>query len=88
MQRNFVKEEYANYLRKLRYSIEKVDWSESRTAQMMKLLHHLEKRHGNWPEEIKPEQQKTEKLIESFQNGEISDTELSDKLNELIKSLE
>mgnify|MGYP004697023861 FL=1 len=85
--RSIVKQEYANFLRKLVYSVENIDWSENRSAQMMKLLHHLEKRYDKWPEEVKTEHQKTEKLIESFQNGEISDTELSDKLIELIKSL-
>lgn len=86
MQRSIVKQEYANFLRKLIYSIENIDWNKNRPAQMMKLLCHLEK--GSWPEEIKEDQEKAEEVIESFCKGGISEFEFSNLLAELMKSLE
>jgi hypothetical protein len=88
MRRKLVREEYANFLRKLLYSIDHIDWSGNRPAQMAILLCHLEKRHGSWPEEIKEDQEKAEEVIESFCKGEISEFELSEKIAELMKSLE
>ena len=88
MQRSIVKQEYANFLRKLIYSIENIDWNKNRPAQMMKLLCHLEKRYGDWPEEIKEYQKNAENSIESFCKGEISEFELSKKIAELMKNLE
>ena len=87
MKRQIIKEEYANFLRKLLYSIENIDWSENRSAQMTKLLCYLEKRHIDWPEEIKPEREKAEKAIEEFQEGKISEFDLSRKITEIMKSL-
>lgn len=83
MQRNFVRQEYANFLRRLLYAIDHIDWSGNRPAQMAILLCHLEK-NGSWPEEIKEDQEKAEKVIESFCKGEISEFELSKKIAELI----
>lgn len=88
MRRKLIREEYANFLRKLLYSIDHIDWKGNRSAQMTKLLCHLEKRHGSWPEEVKEDQEKVEKVIESFCEGEISEFELSEKIAELMKSLD
>lgn len=88
MQRNIVRQEYANFLRKLLYSIDHIDWRVNRSAQMTKLLCHLEKRHGSWPKDVEEEQKQVEFTIEMFEKGEISETELSNRVAEIMKSLE
>ena len=55
MQRNVVRQEYANFLRRLLYSIDHIDWRVNRSAQMTKLLCHLEKRHSSWPKDVEEE---------------------------------
>ena len=88
MQRSIVKQEYANFLRKLIYSIENIDWNKNRPAQMMKLLCHLEKRYGDWPEDVKEEQKQVELAIDRFEKEEISEMDFGRKLVEIMKSLE
>lgn len=88
MQRNIVRQEYANFLRKLLYSIDHIDWRVNRSAQMTKLLCHLEKRHGSWPKDVDEEQKQVELTIDMFEKGEISETELSNRVAEIMKSLE
>lgn len=88
MQRSIVKQEYANFLRKLIYSIENIDWSKNRPAQMMKLLCHLEKRYGDWPEDVKKERKQVEHLIDMFEKEEISETDFSKQITMIMKSLE
>ena len=88
MQRSIVKQEYANFLRKLIYSIENIDWNKNRSAQMMKLLCHLEKRHGDWPEDVKEERKQVEHLIDMFEKEEISETDFSKQITMIMKSLE
>lgn len=88
MQRNIVRQEYANFLRKLLYSIDHIDWRVNRSAQMTKLLCHLEKRHGSWPKDVDEEQKQVELTIDMFEKGEISETELSNRVAKIMKSLE
>ena len=73
MQRNFVRQEYANFLRKFLYSIDHIDWRVNRSAQMTKLLCHLEKRHGSWPKDVEEEQKQVELAIDRFEKEEISE---------------
>ena len=88
MQRSIVKQEYANFLRKLIYSIENIDWNKNRPAQMMKLLCHLEKRYGDWPKDVEEEQKQVELAIDRFEKEEISEMDFGRKLVEIMKSLE
>lgn len=55
---------------------------------MMKLLCHLEKRHGDWPEDVKEEREKVEHLIDMFEKEEISETDFSKQITMIMKSLE
>ena len=89
MQRNVVRQEYANFLRKLLYSIDHIDWRVNRSAQMTKLLCHLEKRHGgSWPKDVEEEQKQVELAIDRFEKEEISEMDFVRKLVEIMKSLE
>ena len=88
MQRNFVRQEYANFLRKFLYSIDHIDWRVNRSAQMTKLLCHLEKRHGSWPKDVEKEQKQVEHLIDMFEKEEITETNFSKQITMIMKSLE
>jgi hypothetical protein len=88
MRRKLVREEYANFLRKLMYSIDHIDWRGDRTAQMTKLLCHLEKRHGSWPKDVEKEQKQVEHLIDMFEKEEITETNFSKQITMIMKSLE
>ena len=88
MRRKLVREEYANFLRRLMYSIDHIDWRGDRTAQMTKLLCHLEKRHGSWPKDVEEEQKQVELAIDRFEKEEISEMDFGRKLVEIMKSLE
>lgn len=88
MQRNFVRQEYSNFLRKFLYSIDHIDWRVNRSAQMTKLLCHLEKRHGSWPKDVEEEQKQVELAIDRFEKEEISEMDFGRKLVEIMKSLE
>ncbi len=88
MQRSIVKQEYANFLRKLIYSIENIDWNKNRPAQMMKLLCHLEKRYGDWPKDVEEEQKQVELAIDRFEKEEITETDFSKQITMIMKSLE
>lgn len=88
MRRKLVREEYANFLRKLLYSIDHIDWSGNRPAQMAILLCHLEKRHGSWPKDVEEEQKQVELAIDRFEKEEISEMDFGRKLVEIMKSLE
>lgn len=88
MQRNFVRQEYANFLRKFLYSIDHIDWRVNRSAQMTKLLCYLEKRHGSWPKDVEEEQKQVELAIDRFEKEEISEMDFGRKLVEIMKSLE
>lgn len=88
MQRSIVKQEYANFLRKLIYSIENIDWNKNRPAQMMKLLCHLEKRYGSWPKDVEEEQKQVELAIDRFEKEEITETDFSKQITMIMKSLE
>ena len=67
MQRNVVRQEYANFLRRLLYSIDHIDWRVNRSAQMTKLLCHLEKRHSSWPKDVEEEKKQVELAIDMFE---------------------
>ena len=88
MQRNFVRQEYANFLRKLLYSIDHIDWRVNRSAQITKLLCHLEKRHGSWPKDVEEEQKQVELAIDRFEKEEITETDFSKQITMIMKSLE
>lgn len=88
MRRKLVREEYANFLRKLMYSIDHIDWRGDRTAQMTKLLCHLEKRHGSWPKDVEKEQKQVEHLIDMFEKEEITETNFSKQITMIMKRLE
>lgn len=88
MRRKLVREEYANFLRRLMYSIDHIDWRGDRTAQMTKLLCHLEKRHGSWPKDVEKEQKQVEHLIDMFEKEEITETDFSKQITMIMKSLE
>ena len=88
MQRNVVRQEYANFLRRLLYSIDHIDWRVNRSAQMTKLLCHLEKRHSSWPKDVEEEQKQVELAIDMFEKEEISEMNLEKKIIEIMKSLE
>ncbi len=88
MQRSIVKQEYANFLRKLIYSIENIDWNKNRPAQMMKLLCHLEKRYGDWPKDVEEKQKQVELAIDRFEKEEITETDFSKQIIMIMKSLE
>ena len=88
MQRNFVRQEYANFLRKLLYSIDHIDWRVNRSAQMTKLLCHLEKRHSSWPKDVEEKKKQVERAIDMFEKEEISEMDLEKKIIEIMKSLE
>ena len=85
---NFVRQEYANFLRKFLYSIDHIDWRVNRSAQMTKLLCHLEKRHGSWPKDVEEEQKQVELAIDRFEKEEISEMDFGRKLVGIMKSLE
>ena len=85
--RSIVKQEYANFLSKLVYSVENIDWRVNRSAQMTKLLCHLEKRHG-WPKDVEKEEKQVELAIDRFEKEEISEMDFVRKLVEIMKSLE
>lgn len=87
MRRKLVRQEYANFLRKLLYSIDHIDWRVNRSAQMTKLLCHLEKRHG-WPKDVEKEEKQVELAIDRFEKEEISEMDFVRKLVEIMKSLE
>ena len=87
MRRKLVRQEYANFLRKLLYSIDHIDWRVNRSAQMTKLLCHLEKRHGR-PKDVEKEQKQVELAIDRFEKEEISEMDFVRKLVEIMKSLE
>ncbi len=88
MQRNFVRQEYANFLRKFLYSIDHIDWRVNRSAQMTKLLCHLEKRYGDWPKDVEEEQKQVELAIDRFEKEEITETDFSKQITMIMKSLE
>ncbi len=88
MRRKLVRQEYANFLRKLLYSIDHIDWRVNRSAQMTKLLCHLEKRHGSWPKDVEKEQKQVEHLIYMFEKEEITETDFSKQITMIMKSLE
>ena len=87
MRRKLVRQEYANFLRKLIFSIDHIDWRVNRSAQMTKLLCHLEKRHG-WPKDVEKEEKQVELAIDRFEKEEISEMDFVRKLVEIMKSLE
>ena len=87
MRRKLVRQEYANFLRRLLYAIDHIDWRVNRSAQMTKLLCHLEKRHG-WPKDVEKEEKQVELAIDRFENEEISEMDFVRKLVEIMKSLE
>lgn len=66
MRRKLVRQEYANFLRRLLYAIDHIDWRVNRSAQMTKLLCHLEKRHG-WPKDVEKEEKQVELAIDRFE---------------------
>lgn len=88
MRRKLVRQEYANFLRKLIFSIDHIDWRVNRSAQMTKLLCHLEKRHGSWPKDVEKEQKQVEHLIDMFEKEEITETDFSKQITMIMKSLE
>lgn len=88
MRRKLVRQEYANFLRKLIFSIDHIDWRVNRSAQMTKLLCHLEKGHGSWPKDVEKEQKQVELAIDRFEKEEISEIDFVRKLVEIMKSLE
>ena len=87
MRRKLVRQEYANFLRRLLYAIDHIDWRVNRAAQMTKLLCHLEKRHG-WPKDVEKEEKQVELAIDRFEKEEISEMDFVRKLVEIMKSLE
>ena len=87
MRRKLVRQEYANFLRRLLYAIDHTDWRVNRSAQMTKLLCHLEKRHG-WPKDVEKEEKQVELAIDRFEKEEISEMDFVRKLVEIMKSLE
>ena len=87
MRRKLVRHEYANFLRRLLYAIDHIDWRVNRSAQMTKLLCHLEKRHG-WPKDVEKEEKQVELAIDRFEKEEISEMDFVRKLVEIMKSLE
>ena len=87
MRRKLVRQEYANFLRRLLYAIDHIDWRVNRSAQMTKLLCHLEKRHG-WPKDVDKEEKQVELAIDRFEKEEISEMDFVRKLVEIMKSLE
>ena len=87
MRRKHVRQEYANFLRRLLYAIDHIDWRVNRSAQMTKLLCHLEKRHG-WPKDVEKEEKQVELAIDRFEKEEISEMDFVRKLVEIMKSLE
>ena len=87
MRRKLVRQEYANFLRRLLYAIDHIDWRVNRSAQMTKLLCHLEKRHG-WPKDVEKEEEQVELAIDRFEKEEISEMDFVRKLVEIMKSLE
>jgi|UniRef100_UPI0037DDE1CC hypothetical protein len=87
MRRKLVRQEYANFLRRLLYAIDHIDWRVNRSAQMTKLLCHLEKRHG-WPKDVEKEEKQVELAIDRFEKEEISEMDFVRKLVEIMKSLE
>ena len=88
MRRKLVRQEYANFLRRLLYAIDHIDWRVNRSAQMTKLLCHLEKRHGSWPKDVEKEQKQVEHLIDMFEKEEITETDFSKQITMIMKSLE
>ena len=87
MRRKLVRQEYANFLRRLLYAIDHIDWRVNRSAQMTKLLCHLEKRHG-WPKDVEKKEKQVELAIDRFEKEEISEMDFVRKLVEIMKSLE
>lgn len=87
MRRKLVRQEYANFLRRLLYAIDHINWRVNRSAQMTKLLCHLEKRHG-WPKDVEKEEKQVELAIDRFEKEEISEMDFVRKLVEIMKSLE
>ena len=87
MRRKLVRQEYANFLRRLLYAIDHIDWRVNRSAQMTKLLCRLEKRHG-WPKDVEKEEKQVELAIDRFEKEEISEMDFVRKLVEIMKSLE
>ena len=87
MRLKLVRQEYANFLRRLLYAIDHIDWRVNRSAQMTKLLCHLEKRHG-WPKDVEKEEKQVELAIDRFEKEEISEMDFVRKLVEIMKSLE
>ena len=87
MRRKLVRQEYANFLRRLLYAIDHIDWRVNRSAQMTKLLCHLEKRHG-WPKDVEKEEKQVELAIDRFEKEEISEMDFVRKLVEIMRSLE
>lgn len=87
MRRKLVRQEYANFLRRLLYAIDHIDWRVNRSAQMTKLLCHLEKRHG-WPKDVEKEEKQVEHLIDMFEKEEITETDFSKQITMIMKSLE
>ncbi len=87
MQRNFVRQEYANFLRRLLYAIDHIDWSGNRPAQMAILLCHLEKRYGSWNKDVEKEQKQVEHLIDMFEKEEITETDFSKQITMIMRSI-
>lgn len=82
-----MKSAYSIFLERLIYSIDCVSWEKERAVNMTKLLASLDDKFPKWNDEMSKYQKTVEKAIDSFEKGEISDSELITKLAEIKKEI-
>lgn len=79
---------YADFLERLIYSIDNVDWGNERSEKMTKLLESLDKEYGPWTEEVAEYQMRVDAEIGHFEKGEICEYGLVKRLAEIKKTVE
>ena len=79
---------YIEFLERLIYSIDHVDWeNHGKVVNMMKLLTSLEKQPTEWPSEVEEYQRQVDEAIDCFEKGRLSDYELMKELTRIKNSL-
>ena len=78
---------YADFLERLIYSIDNVDWGNERSEKMTKLLASLDGEYGPWPKEVVEYQKRVDEEISRFERGKICEYDLMERLTEIKKEV-
>lgn len=82
-----MKSKYVEFLERLIYSIDHVDWGDERIEKMIMLLESLDKEYGPWTEEVAEYQKRVDAEIGHFEKGEICECDLMERLTEIKKEV-